>query len=263
MVFLAFFFQERFIFLSESLPQNFVYQYETPSKEVFLTTSDDVKLNALHFKKKNSIGVVLYFHGNAGNLERWAGLTSHLRQYSYDLFLLDYRGYGKSGGSYDEAKMYEDALLAYDYLNGLYDADSIIIYGRSLGSTFGTYVAANRTSKYLILETPFYGLKQMLRDAYFFFAIENFLTYEFPTFLFADQVKCPIYMFHGTDDMIVPYEQSLRLKKVFNSNQIELITVDGGHHNDLIKFDIYHEWIERIFNQQFQDTPLDQTALFE
>ena len=247
MVFLAFFFQERILFLSVPLSKKHTFQYETPSEEVYLETPDGVQLNALHFKKKNSNGIILYFHGNAGNIKRWAGLTTNLRQYPYDLFILDYRGYGKSDGEYNEQMMYEDALLAFDHLAKHYSNDAIIVYGRSLGSTFGTYVAAQRDVKSLILETPFYGLKKMLVESYTFFALDKFLNYRFPTYLYAPKVNCPVFLLHGTEDLIVPYEQSLMLKGSFTkASKIELITIEGGHHNDLVKFDTYHQWMDRL-----------------
>ncbi|MBD98834.1 MAG: alpha/beta hydrolase [Verrucomicrobia bacterium] len=246
-VFLLFYFQERILFLSVPLSKNHIFQYETPSEEIYLQTPDSILLNGLHFKKRNPKGVILYFHGNAGNLKRWARLTCPLRKYPYDLFLLDYRGYGKSGGIYDEDMMYKDALLAYDYLNERYDADSIIIYGRSLGSTFGTYVASNRNAKYLILETPFYGLKKMLVDGFIFYTLDKYLRYNFPTYLFAPNVQCPVFLFHGTDDLIVPYEQSTLLEQRFiNASSSSLISIEGGHHNDLVKYPVFHNTLDSL-----------------
>src|SRR5690606_27747080 len=114
------FFQESFIFLPSTLPQEYSFSFPTPFEELFLESEDGAVLNALHFKAENPKGVILYFHGNAGDLSRWGEITQGFTKHSYDVLVMDYRTYGKSKGKLSEESLYSDAQLFYDYVNELY-----------------------------------------------------------------------------------------------------------------------------------------------
>ena len=164
-----YFFQEKIIFRAKDLPKDYTYSFDKKVDEVNLIAQDNVSLNALHFKVENSKGVILYlqcvlgnlryvilyFHGNKGNLKRWGEKVQPLLNYGYDLFIMDYRGYGKNDGNRTEDNMYSDAQLSYDHLVKSYSEDEIVVYGRSLGGTFATYVASRNHPKQLILEATF------------------------------------------------------------------------------------------------------------
>ena len=151
-------FQEKIIFLPEPINKEYVYQFPFDFEEVNLKTKDNQTINALHIKAENPKGIILYFHGNQGNLIRWGEITSYFTQFKYDVFVIDYRGYGKSTGVFNETQMYNDALLSYNYVKKQFPEDKIIVYGRSLGTTFATKVASENKPKHVILEAPFYNL---------------------------------------------------------------------------------------------------------
>ena len=94
--------QQYFIFQPVVLEQNYRFFFENNFKEVNLKANDGGIINALHFKEENAKGVILYFHGNAGNLVRWGELNDEFRKHGYDLFIMDYRGFGKSKGVQNE-----------------------------------------------------------------------------------------------------------------------------------------------------------------
>jgi hypothetical protein len=232
------FFQEKFIFKEGKLPLNFTFFFNTAFKEVNLTTVDNETINALFFQLKNPKGVILYFHGNQGDLSRWGKITEWFIQFSYDVFVIDYRNYGKSSGCFNEQEMLKDALLAYDYLKKTYNEDQIIVYGRSLGTTFATKVASENNPKELILEVPFYNLMSAIK--YHLKFPPNFLIkYKFNTNEFMIKVTCPVTIFHGTEDVVTNPEDSQRLFDLVQNPRKKFIKIKGGRHGNLRDFDAY------------------------
>ncbi|MCI6988049.1 MAG: alpha/beta hydrolase [Campylobacter sp.] len=90
-------FQEKLIFLPQKLDQNFSYKFSSNFSEIWLENGD-IRLNALHFKSENPKGIVVFMHGNYGNLSQWSDLGDEFLRIGYDFLIYDYRGYGKSGG---------------------------------------------------------------------------------------------------------------------------------------------------------------------
>ncbi|NNF02550.1 MAG: alpha/beta fold hydrolase, partial [Bacteroidia bacterium] len=156
-------FQQYFIFRPEKLNAEYKFKFEYPFEEINLKTKGGGLINALLFRtqEQERKGVVLYFHGNADNNQRWGTLYPQYVYAGYDLFIMDYRGFGKSRGKVSQRLMYRDALSCYDYVSKLYKAEDIIIYGRSLGTTMACYVASKENARVLILETPFYSMKDL------------------------------------------------------------------------------------------------------
>ena len=242
---LMFLFQEKLIFLPTTLPQEYQYTFNRDFEEFFLKTEDGARLNALHFKVKNPKGIILYFHGNAGDLSRWGKITSYFATYDYDVLVMDYRTYGKSTGKLSELMLYKDATLFYDKAKQWYSEDKIVVYGRSLGTTFATHVASQNNPQKLILESPFYGLQELAKERYWFLPVGSLLRYRFPTWEYAQMVTCPITILHGTEDNVVPYHSGKQLHETLPKDQANLVTILGGSHNNLIDFPVYHEAIQK------------------
>ncbi|NOY48554.1 MAG: alpha/beta hydrolase, partial [Chlorobi bacterium] len=109
-----YFFQEKILFRPTVLTQDYKYNFSYPFEELFLKTEDDAVINALHFKARNSKGVILYFHGNAGDLSRWGTITEYFVSMNYDVLVMDYRTYGKSTGVLSEEALHKDAQMCYN-----------------------------------------------------------------------------------------------------------------------------------------------------
>ena len=90
-----YFFQEKIIFLSETLPQDYTFNYEAPFEEITLDGAEGATLHGLRFTVEKPRGIVLYFHGNAGNLSKWGAIASQFTNADYEVLMMDYRGYGK------------------------------------------------------------------------------------------------------------------------------------------------------------------------
>ncbi len=238
--------QDRLIFFPEELPRDHQFSFRSPFQEVFLKTPDAAEIHALHFQSKIPKGVILYFHGNAGCLQSWGSLAEDLLHYNYDVFMVDYRGFGKSTGIRTEAALHQDAQLAYDYLLKQYPEDKIIILGRSIGTGLAVPLAAQNNPGSLILETPFFNFADVAKTHYPFLPVTLLLKYTFRSDKYIQKVKCPTYIFHGTADRIVPYASGEKLAQLAGTGQVKLITIPNGGHNDLSNFRQYHQALQAI-----------------
>lgn len=237
-----YYFQEKLLFFPTPLPQEFTYQFNYPFEELFFKPEKNVSINALHFKVDHPKGVIYYFHGNAGNLSRWGTIVEYLVAQQYDVLVMDYRGYGKSTGPLNEAAFYTDAQYGYNYLLNHYDTATITLYGRSLGTGIATYLASKNQAKQLILETPYYNIADVAKKRFPILPVNSLLKYKFPSNEYIAAVTCPITIFHGTEDKIVPYVSGKKLSTITPKNTT-LITIKDGRHNNLVEFETYQNMI--------------------
>ncbi len=239
------------LFQSEELPNNYMFQFEYPFNEFFLKTKDGNQLNAIHFSTTNPKGVILYFHGNKGSLKRWGSIASFFVKKKYDVVVMDYREYGKSTGKIDEYLLYEDAQLFYNYVKSQYPENQIIVYGRSLGTGIAIKVASENQPNHLILETPYYNIRDVAESWFPYFPVNLILQYKLPSNVFIQKVSCDITIYHGTNDKVVPYQSGERLFKSIPNLNKKMITVEGGTHNNLIEYDTYLNTIDEILKNVY------------
>ena len=238
-----YFFQENLIFLPTQLPQEHSYVMDSTFEELFLDTEDGARLNGLHFKVENSKGTILYYHGNAGDLQRWGEISQFFVDLQYSVIVMDYRGYGKSTGKRSMEALYLDSELWYEYAKQHYSENEIILYGRSLGTTFATFVASRNQPKNLLLESPFYSIEEVAKSKFPILPVKSLLHYKFPTYQYINKVICPITIYHGTDDSVIKYKQGERLFESIEKDAKTMISVPGGGHNDLVLFEEYLDTI--------------------
>jgi pimeloyl-ACP methyl ester carboxylesterase len=233
-----YFFQEKLIFYSSTLPQDFQYEFKTDFEELFLTAADGAILNGLHFKAKNSTGVILYNHGNAGELDAWGKWAETLaNRYSYDVVIWDYRGYGKSKGKRRQQLMLDDGLLFYNYCKSLFSEDLITVYGRSLGGFFATHIAKQTQPKQLILESTPVSILEVAEDKYPFLPANRLLKFKFQNLINISVINVPTFIIHGTDDDLIPFEHGQRLFHRSSARQKQFFPIEGGNHNNLPQFE--------------------------
>ena len=242
---LTYFLQEKFIFKPEKLKQDFEFKYDVPFKEYFFDIAPGVRINALHFFRKDPKGLILYFHGNTRSIKGWAKYAKDFYRYDYDVVLVDYRGFGKSTGKRSEVDMLNDMQYVYDRLKEKYEEQHLIIYGRSLGSGFATKLAADNNPRYLILDAPYYSFLKAVERFLPILPVRFVLRFQLRTDKWIQKVKCHTYIIHGTKDFLIPISHSERLQKL-HPRYITLIRIQGGHHNDLPSFDEYHNFIRDI-----------------
>lgn len=243
-----YFLQDKLMFLPTFLAQDYQYQFNFPFEELFFKTEEDAIINALHFKAENPKGVILYFHGNAGDLSRWGTIVEYFVAKNYDVLVMDYRTYGKSTGTLSEAAFYHDAQFCYDYLKERYEESEITIYGRSLGTGIATYIASRNQPKQLILETPYYSMVDVAKRRFPIVPVKQLMRYELPNHKYIKLVKCPITMFHGTDDKVIPLESAEKLFRSLSNDKVNFTVIEDGNHNNLIDFEAYHNVVDKVLN---------------
>lgn len=240
--------QEKLIFLPSKLPVDYSYSFTQPFEEIFITTTDGAVLNGIHFKQEQPEGVIVYYHGNAGDLSRWGDIALFFVDKNFDVIIMDYRTYGKSTGKLSEEALYNDGQLFYEYALEHYDESVITLYGRSLGTGIATRVASENQPFQLILETPFYSLLDLGKSRFPYLPVQWFLKYPLKTYEYISEVRCPIAFFHGTDDTVVPYNSGLRLFNSVDVDKNSFYTIKGGQHNNLREFQVYRDGIQEIFS---------------
>jgi alpha-beta hydrolase superfamily lysophospholipase len=238
--------QEKILFRPTVLNKEYLFNFNNDFEELNLSTEKGAEINAIHFKVENPKGVILYFHGNAGDLSRWGNITEYFVDLGYDLLVMDYRTYGKSTGKLSEQALFNDAQFCYDFLKSLYNEADISVYGRSLGTGIATYIGSKNSPKQVILETPYFNIIDVAKHRFPLLPIKYMLHYKIMSNEFIQNVDCPISIIHGTEDSVVPFSSGKKLSQVAPPGGVEFNAVEGGEHNNLISFDVYHDFINRV-----------------
>ena len=238
--------QPKIVFQPDPLVAEHNFNFEEHFEEFYLYTDDSIQINALYFSTPHvKKGAVLYLHGNADNLQRWGQYQTEFTKRGYDALVIDYRGYGKSDGAISEAGLYQDAQAAYQWLLQKYEPEEIIIYGRSLGTGVASWLASKVKARMLLLETPFDNMTNVLHAHLPNVLLPFDIKYKFPNDEYLKAVAYSIYIFHGTEDEIVPYESAMALQTLLKEHD-EFITIEGGQHRGLRHFPIYQETMDRL-----------------
>jgi len=240
-------FQKHIIFLPEKLHANYEFSFDNPFEELFLNTTDNIVLNALIFKTElPRKGLVIYFHGNADNLQRWGKYHSDFTSRGYDILMMDYRSYGKSGGTPNEEKFYTDAQLFYDWaINKNYNKDEIIIYGRSLGCGVASHLATQVEFEKLILETPFFNIKDTFQKKTIILFLPFNFEFNFPNNENLQKIKQEVIIFAGSKDRVVPNRSTEQLKPLLKPSD-QYIMIQGAGHKNLNTFEKYNTELDSI-----------------
>ncbi|OLC07706.1 MAG: hypothetical protein AUH42_02970 [Gemmatimonadetes bacterium 13_1_40CM_70_11] len=175
---------------------------------------------------------LLWFYGNGENIAAIWPVLRDFQPPTAALLAVDYPGYGGSGGRSTEAGLYEAADLAYAALRGRpgVDAARIFVYGRSLGSAVATHTAASHPVAGLILESPFTNAAAMSRQHYALFP-RFILRLRLDNLGAIRQVHCPVLVFHGTDDLLVPSTMGMQVAAAA-PGPTEVVLIQGAGHND-------------------------------
>lgn len=200
-------------------------------EEVFLPLGDGVDMHC-HWLKKGSKKVILYFHGNKGNVRRATYQANQFSKGDYDLFIPDYRSYGKTKGEIkNNNQLLSDAEKAYNFLKKHYAEKDIVIVGYSLGSGMASHVARNANPHHLVLVAPFTSLID-IKDLYLWMFPDFLLKYKLSNKAHLKEVTCPVTLIHGTNDEVVQYKFSEELHRLYPKSH--LVTKKGAGHRRVI-----------------------------
>lgn len=245
---IAVMFQEHFIFRPEILDDNFEFDHPVPSEEYDLPVSAGGKINGLRFRtdRTDPKGIVLYLKGNSRSIKGWGKYACDFTDHGYEVLMMDYRGFGKSRGTRSQQLLMHDVSEVYRALRSHVPPEHIIVYGRSLGCYFATYLASLVTPKMLILEAPFYSMQSIARRILPIYPIKYLLRYPFETYYWFKDIECPVHLIHGTRDFLVPLGHSHRLVREEPPGGTQLYTIEGGGHKNLNTFEYYHRVLHEI-----------------
>lgn len=254
-------FQEKLLFHAEALPRDYKFNF-APSFEQIRLPVQGKQIHSLFFPVPTSKNLILYFHGNAGNLADWGTVAGNIAsRLQSNVWIMDYPGFGLSEGRVSAEAQFE--ALADTFANAVSERgrfERVIIYGRSIGSGPAAYLAAHWNQNParpplagLILETPFTSLVELVHDyapwfpaflmKYRFLNREALMTY-----------PGPILIFHGDHDEVIPFHHGEDLADALSSRgSVAFVQIPGGTHNTLFEYSEYQDSLKNWFLDSVQD----------
>jgi uncharacterized protein len=228
--------QERLIFLPSPLPAAHRFDVGADVHEAWLDVPG-ARLHALHLRNPQPRGIVFFLHGNAGNLDGWFANADFYRRLNYDLFMLDYRGYGKSTGRVQsQAQLEADVRAAWAGIAPRYAGSKRVIFGRSLGSALAAGLAADLQPELTVLVSPYQSMAALAREHYRW-APQALLRYPLRTDRALARLRTPVLLLHGARDEVIDASHSQRLLQA--APHAERVLIEGAGHNDLQQFPAY------------------------
>lgn len=204
-------------------------------EQVRFQAADATGLFGWYVPAVDSRGVVLFCHGNAGNISHRIETLRLLNGLGLSVFVFDYRGYGKSRGRPTEEGTRLDAEAAWDWLTGQkgISPKRIVIWGRSLGAAVAARLAASRDPAALVVESAFTSVPDVGARHYPFLPVRLLSRYRYDTLAAVGHVDCPVLVVHSTDDEIVPYELGERIFRAAPEPK-EMVAISGGHNGGFL-----------------------------
>ena len=216
--------------------------YQTPSdwglvhEDVFLTTPDGTRLHGWYLPREGSQRALLFMHGNGGNISHRGDSLAIFHRLGFNVFIFDYRGYGRSEGVPDERGLYEDAATAWQYLveQRGFAKDDIVLFGRSLGATIAAKLAAEVGPAGLIMESSFSSARGFARAMLPLLSRIVVMRYRFDAAASLRRVTCPVLVAHSPDDDIIPFQLGQSVYAAANQPKTFLI-MQGDHNSGFLQ----------------------------
>lgn len=221
--------------------------YAIPPEDRTFTAADGVKLHGWLFRAKQpDAPTLIWYHGNGGNITDRADVAINLARRGLNVFLFDYRGYGKSEGRPSEKKLFLDALAAYDHIGG----GDIILYGESLGGPYAAYTATKRRVRAVIIENSFPSLRALGNRLYAPLPLGWTAPFALDTTRWLNEAGVPVLVLHGRGDRVIPYDLGEQLYRELRVPK-ELMTCETAGHCEIpvIESQRYYETVMRFVGE--------------
>ncbi len=230
-----FIFQSHYVYYPERVlsaePGSIGLQFESFS----FKTADGVNLFGWFIPSQSARGVLLFFHGNAGNISHRLESIQIFHQLGLDVFIFDYRGYGHSEGKPTEQGTYKDAEAAWRYLieERQVSPNEVSVFGRSLGGAVASWLVQSHTPGALILESTFTSLPDIAATLYPYLPVRPLLRFEYNTAAYLSKIDCPVLIVHSRDDEIMPFSHGRRLFEMAKEPK-KFLEITGTHNGGFI-----------------------------
>ena len=242
--------QEKLLFAPTVLPAGQVLAKAPDIHEVTIEVPG-ARLSALHLRLLKPKGVVFFLHGNGGALDTWFVNPEYYRRANFDLFMIDYRGYGKSSGRIEsEAQLRSDVRAAWASVAPQYAGRKVVVYGRSLGTGLAAGLAAEmsatRAPDLTVLVSPYTSMAALTAEHYRWVP-QAVLRYPMRTDQLIGSIRGPVLLIHGEKDSLIAPSHSDALKALVPG--ATLARIPGAAHNDLQEFDAYLNTFARALGE--------------
>ena len=226
-------FVEKQVFFPDTTIEQTPADFDLPFEDIWFTSSDSVRLHGWLIPASPSNHILLFCHGNAGNISHRLDNIRLLHQRGISVFIFDYRGYGRSNGRISEKGFYLDSEAAYQVARKWADQHKakLVVFGRSLGGIAATHIGATQHCNGLILESTFTNMGAMAGAHYPLPFAERILKHRLNAVGEIGGVHVPVLFFHGDNDMIVPIRLGRALYEAA-PNPKEFVVIPGAGHND-------------------------------
>jgi len=201
-------------------------------RDVWFMARDGVRLHGWLFSSEvANARLIIWFHGNAGNITERSQVAEELRRRGIDVLLFDWRGYGKSEGDPTESKLYLDSEAAYDYAAQELHAnpESIVLYGESLGGAYAAWLATQRKIRSVIIENSFPSLRELGNALYAPIPLGYFAPCSMMTTRWLNKAGAPVLVMHGRRDQVIPFALGIRLYDGLRVPKQLLVSESAGH----------------------------------
>ena len=209
---------------------------EVEVQKVQIKTSDNINLLGwFHKKDLNKFKTIVYFHGNAGNLENRIHKLNHFKDMDVNFLIISWRGFSGNSGKPSEQGLYKDGKGTIDWLKkmGLAEKD-IILYGESLGTGIATEIAQNNNFAGLVLETPFTSMIEAAKNFYPYIPVGLLLKDKYKNDKKMKNINIPLLVMHGEADQIVPFWMGKTIYEIANQPKYSYFTKYDDH---MMEFD--------------------------
>jgi hypothetical protein len=209
-------------------PQDIGLGYE----DVWLRTEDGVRLHGWYVPAAPAHGTLLFFHGNAGNISHRLDSIRIFHRLGLSVFIIDYRGYGRSEGQPSEAGTRQDALAAWRHVTeerGV-AVGQVVLFGRSLGAAVAARLATGQPPGALIVESAFTSVPDLAAELYWWLPARRLARFEYATRDDVTRVRCPVLVVHSPDDEIIPFRHAEAIFAAAHEPK-ELLRLRGGHND--------------------------------
>jgi fermentation-respiration switch protein FrsA (DUF1100 family) len=202
-------------------------------RELTISTEDKVRITSLYLPSTESDRLLIFFHGNAGNVYHRIPSLLRLNKMGINVIGVSYRGYGKSGGVPTEEGIYLDGKTIFQYAVKQmgFSQENIIIFGRSIGTTVAINTAQDKKIRGVILVTPLTSGKEHAK-ARGLGLISSLAGDSFDNITKIENIEAPLLVIHGTSDHVIPYSMG---KEIFDRAKVkkEFVKIEGADHNNL------------------------------